>query len=75
LQNEAVISLKIKTVEKALSDVAKLLGDTVETVEKYYALYVRELRERARRFVESQEGLENVDTNWTQQQESELKTQ
>jgi integrase len=56
-------------------DVAKLLGDTVETVEKYYAPYVRELRERARRFVESQEGLENVDTNWTQRQESELKTQ
>jgi hypothetical protein len=55
--------------------VAKLLGDTVETVEKYYAPYVRELRERARRFVKSQEGLENVDTNWTQQQESELKTQ
>jgi integrase len=56
-------------------DVAKLLGDTVETVEKYYAPYVRELRERARRFVESQEGLENVDTNWTQQQKLELKMQ
>lgn len=75
MQNEAVISLKIKTVEKALGDVAKLLGDKVETVEKYYAPYVRELRERARRFVESQEGLENVDTNWTQRQESGLKTQ
>ena len=56
-------------------DVAKLLGDTVETVERYYAPYIRELRERARRFVESQEGLENVDTNWTQQQKCELRTQ
>jgi site-specific recombinase XerD len=29
-------------------DVAKLLGDTVETVERHYAPFVRELRERAR---------------------------
>ena len=39
-------------------DVAKLLGDTIETVEKHYAPFVRELRERARRFVESGDGLE-----------------
>jgi len=39
-------------------DVARLLGDTIETVEKHYAPFVRELRERARRFVESGEGLE-----------------
>ena len=40
-------------------DVAKLLGDTIETIEKHYVPFVRELRERARRFVESTEGLEN----------------
>jgi hypothetical protein len=28
-------------------DVTKLLGDTIETVEKHYAEFVRELRERA----------------------------
>ncbi len=39
-------------------DVAKLLGDTIETVEKHYSPFVRELRERARRFIESGEGLE-----------------
>jgi integrase len=48
-------------------DVAKLLGDTVETVEKHYAPFVRELRERARRIMESGEGLEITDTQWTQQ--------
>ncbi len=39
-------------------DVAKLLGDTIETVENHYAPFVRELRERARRIIESSEGLE-----------------
>lgn len=34
-------------------DVAKLLGDTIETVEKHYAEFVRELRERVRRMMES----------------------
>jgi integrase len=37
-------------------DVAKLLGDTIETVEKHYAEFVRELRERVRRMMESEEG-------------------
>jgi integrase len=40
-------------------DVAKLLGDTIDTVEKHYAPFVRELRERARRIVESNDGLES----------------
>jgi integrase len=40
-------------------DVAKLLGDTIGTVEKHYAPFVRELRERARRIVESNDGLES----------------
>jgi integrase len=37
-------------------DVAKLLGDTIETVEKHYAEFVRELRERVRRMMEDNEG-------------------
>jgi integrase len=48
-------------------DVAKLLGDTVDTVERHYAPFVRELRERARRIMESGEGLEITDTQRTQQ--------
>jgi integrase len=51
-------------------DVAKLLGDTVETVEKHYAPFVRELRERARRIMESGEGLEITGT-----QQAQLKPQ
>jgi len=42
-------------------DVAKLLGDTVATVEKHYAPFVKELRDRARRFMENGEGLEKTD--------------
>jgi len=37
-----------------------LLGDTVETIEKHYAPFVRELRERARRIIETGEGLEPI---------------
>jgi integrase len=48
-------------------DVAKLLGDTVDTVEKHYAPFVRELRERARRIMESGEGLEITGTPRAQQ--------
>src|ERR1700730_1453667 len=40
-------------------DVAKLLGGTIE---KHYAPFVRELRERARRIMESGEGLEITGT-------------
>jgi integrase len=43
-------------------DVAKLLGDTVDTIEKHYAPFVRELRERARRIMEEGEGLEITGT-------------
>jgi integrase len=42
-------------------DVAKLLGDTVATVEKHYAPFVKELRDRARRIMENGEGLEKTD--------------
>lgn len=48
-------------------DVAKLIGDTVETIEKHYAPFVRELRERARRIMETGEGLEITGTQRAQQ--------
>jgi len=48
-------------------DVAKLLGDTVETVERHHAPFVRELRERARRIMETGEGLEITGTQWALQ--------
>jgi integrase len=48
-------------------DVAKLLGDTVDTVEKHYAPFVRELRERARHIMEAGEGLEITGTQRAQQ--------
>lgn len=54
-------------------DVAKLLGDTVETIEKHYAPFVRELRERARRIMESGEGLEITGTPRAQQKQPEGK--
>jgi integrase len=44
-------------------DVAKMLGDTIETVEKHYTPFVRELRERVRKFLESGVGLENLAPN------------
>ena len=43
-------------------DVAKLLGDTVDTVEKHYAPFVRELRERCRNIMENGLGLEIAGT-------------
>jgi integrase len=42
-------------------DVAKLLGDTVATVEMHYAPFVKELRDRARKIMESGEGLAKTD--------------
>ncbi len=45
-------------------DVAKILGDTIHTIETHYAPFIRELRERARRFIESEEGLEAPGTLW-----------
>jgi integrase len=38
-------------------DVAKLLGDEIATVEKHYAPFVRELRERVRRLMETGQGI------------------
>ena len=39
-------------------DVAKMLGDTIETVEKHYMPFVRELRERVRVILETGVGIE-----------------
>jgi integrase len=41
-------------------DVAKMLGDTIETVEKHYTPFVKELRERVRSILESGIGLEEL---------------
>jgi integrase len=38
-------------------DVAKLLGDEIATVEKHYAPFVRELRERVRALMENGKGI------------------
>jgi integrase len=43
-------------------DVAKVLGDTIETVEKHYAPFVPELRERVRRIMELEPEVENLGT-------------
>ena len=57
-------------------DVAKLLGDTVATVEKHYAPFVKELRDRTRRIMESGEGLEKTRcTNFAQSREPDTRIQ
>jgi hypothetical protein len=40
-------------------DVAIMLGDTIETVEKHYTPFIKELRERVRNILETRIGLEN----------------
>lgn len=40
-------------------DVAKVLGDTIETVEKRYTPFVKVLRERVRSLLENGAGLES----------------
>ena len=44
-------------------DVAKLLGDEIATVEKHYAPFVRELRERVRGLMEKDEGIARYASN------------
>lgn len=41
-------------------DVAKVLGDTIETIEKHYTPFVKELRDRVRTILESDGGLEKT---------------
>lgn len=40
-------------------DAAKMLGDTIETIERHYTPFVPELRERVRRILDSESGLES----------------
>jgi integrase len=56
-------------------DVAKLLGDTVDTIEKHYSEWVKELRERARRIMESDERLELTGTQWAHRTTQKEKVQ
>ena len=46
-------------------DVAKLLGDEIATVEKHYAPFVRELRERIRSLMESGKGLDHYNAEFS----------
>ena len=48
-------------------DVARMLGDTVETVEKHYSPFVPALRERVRRIMEAGTGLEGTGTSTPRQ--------
>lgn len=41
-------------------DVAKMLGDTIETVERHYTPFVKELRERVRKILETGVGIEEL---------------
>ena len=54
-------------------DVAKMLGDTIETVEKHYMPFVRELRERVRRILENGTGLEELAVTLPDAPQADLK--
>ena len=54
-------------------DVAKMLGDTIETVEKHYTPFVRELRERVRRILETGTGLEELAVMTPETPQADLK--
>jgi len=56
-------------------DVAKVLGDTIDTVEKHYAPFVPELRERVRRIMESGPEAENVGRIWAGSNEKKEQVQ
>jgi hypothetical protein len=40
-----------------------MLGDTIDTVERHYTPFVKELRERVRNILESGAGLEELSAN------------
>jgi hypothetical protein len=41
-------------------DAAKMLGDTIDTVEKHYTPFVKELRDRVRNILETGTGIEEA---------------
>jgi hypothetical protein len=49
-----------------------MLGDTIETVEKHYMPFVRELRERVRRILESGTGLEELAVSASETPQADL---
>lgn len=54
-------------------DVAKMLGDTIETVQKHYMPFVREFRDRVRRILATGAGLEELAAAAPQNADRELK--
>jgi integrase len=62
-------SFAVDTLVRGASpyDVAKPLGDTVATVEKHYAPFVKALRDRPRRIMENGEDMEKTDRTKTAQ--------
>jgi integrase len=55
-------------------DVAKVLGDTIETVEKHYTPFVPELRERVRSILETGIGLEESAKNAAKERQIQSKS-
>jgi integrase len=54
-------------------DVAKMLGDTIETVERHYMPFVKELRERVRVILETGVGIEKLPPPVLQAHQNDLK--
>jgi len=57
---EQIIAVDMLTKGASPYDVAKMLADTIETIEKHYSPFVRELRERVRTILQSEGGLEKT---------------
>jgi integrase len=55
-------------------DVAKMLGDTIETIEKHYTPFVKELRERVRGLLETGVGIEELAQKAAEQHQIATKT-
>jgi site-specific recombinase XerD len=55
-------TLAVDTLTRGASpyDVAKMLGDSIDTIEKHYTPFVKELRERVRNILETGRGLEEL---------------
>lgn len=53
----------------SLYDVAQLLGDTVAPVEKHYAGFVKELRDKVRQLMDFGEGLSKTNCTFIAQSE------